>query len=191
MKFLKKLQYNSPVILTYAIICLVFLIINLISAGWFNKTFLVSYPHASLLNPMTYIRAVAYIFGHSGVAHFSNNMLLLLLIGPIVEEKYGSKRLAEMIFCTAVTTAIINGLFFNAGIIGASGIVFMLIMLSAFVNIKKDKIPVSLILVGAFYLGTEFYNAIFVVDSVSQLAHIVGGVCGIFWGIIYNRKTRT
>ena len=188
MKLLKKLQYNSPVILSYAFICLVFLIINLITCGWFNKTFLISYPHASLLNPLTYLRSVLYIFGHSGVAHFSNNMLLLLLIGPVVEEKYGSKRLIEMILSTAIVTSIINGLFFNAGLIGASGIVFMLIMLSAFVNVQKDKIPISLVLVGLFYLGTEVYNAIFVVDSVSQLAHIIGGICGIFWGVIYNKK---
>lgn len=188
MPWYKKLHYNSPVVLTYALICLVFLILNIITIGWFSKTFLVSYGHPSLLNPMTYVRGLLYIFGHSSVQHFAGNMLTFLLVGPIVEEKYGSKRLIEMIFITGILTAIVNGLFFSSGIIGASGIVFMLIMLSAFVNIKKDTIPISLVLVATIYLGSELYNGLFVHDNVSQLAHIAGGIVGLVFGLIYNRK---
>ncbi|MDE6785064.1 MAG: rhomboid family intramembrane serine protease, partial [Ruminococcus sp.] len=90
---------------------------------------------------------------------------------------------------TAIITAVINGLFFSYGIIGASGIVFMLIILSSFANAEKGKIPLSLILVAICYLGTEVFNGIFAKDNISQFAHIAGGVMGIIWGLIMqNRK---
>ena len=85
-----KLSYNSPVVLTYAAVCLVCLIIDQITQGWFNTYVMVCYGHPSLLDPMTYVRCVTYIFGHSGWSHYASNMLLMLLVGPVVEEKYGS-----------------------------------------------------------------------------------------------------
>lgn len=186
---LKKISYNSPVVLTYALICLIALVINFITRGWLNKALLVALPHGSLLNPLTYLRSVLYIFGHSDLKHFTSNMMFFLLVGPVAEERYGSQNLILMIGTTAVITAIINGIFFSSGIIGASGIVFMLIILSSFVNAEKGKIPLSLILVALCYLGTEIFNGIFVKDNISQFAHIAGGVMGIIWGLIMqNRK---
>ena len=186
---LKKISYNSPVILTYALVCLIALVINFITRGWLNKTLLVARPHASLVNPLTYLRSVLYIFGHSDLKHFTSNMMLFLLVGPVAEERYGSQNLILMIGTTAIITAVINGLFFSYGIIGASGIVFMLIILSSFANAEKGKIPLSLILVAICYLGTEVFNGIFAKDNISQFAHIAGGVMGIIWGLIMqNRK---
>ena len=190
-KFLKKLDYNSPVILTYAAVCLALLILDLITVGWLNSTLLVCRPHPNLLDPLTYVRSIMHIFGHSSWSHLFNNMILLLLVGPVVEERYGSWNLAVMILSDAVLTAVINGLFFNTGIIGASGVVFMLIILCAFTNVQKGKIPISLILVSVLYLGKEVYNALFVNDNISQMGHIVGGLVGLGWGIYYHyRKFR-
>ena len=71
-------------------------------------------------------------------------------------------------------------------LIGASGIVFMMIILSAFTNVKKGEIPLSLLLVAAIYLGREIVSA-FTPDSVSQFGHIMGGLFGLFWGIYYYK----
>ena len=188
-KLFEKLDYNSPVILTYALICTGLLILNYITAGWLNSTLLVCWPHPSLIDPLTYLRAILHVFGHADWSHLLNNMILLMLVGPIVEEKYGSWNVALMILVNAVITAIVNGIFFNTGIIGASGVVFMLILMSAFTNMRKGKIPISLIVVSALYLGREIFAAIFQQDSISQMAHIVGGVVGLGCGIYYyNRK---
>ncbi len=185
---LKKLDYNSPVILTYAIICVILLAINYITADWLNTTLLVCRPHPNLLDPLTYLRSILHVVGHANWSHLFNNMILMLLVGPVVEERYGSWNLTIMILCNAVITAIINGIFFNTGIIGASGVVFMLIILSAFTNMKKGKIPITLIIVSVLYLGQEIYNGIFVQDSVSQMGHIVGGLVGLGFGIYYYHK---
>ncbi|MGN0650088.1 MAG: rhomboid family intramembrane serine protease [Oscillospiraceae bacterium] len=184
-----KLSYNSPVILTFAGICLVFLIIDMITSGWFHKMFLVCYGHPSLLDPLTYVRTLLYIFGHSGVQHFANNMIMLLLVGPVVEEKYGSWNTAVMILITGLASGILNSIFFSSGVIGASGIVFLMIILSAFTNMKRGEIPLSLILVSAIYLGQEVWNAIaYPNDGISQFGHIMGGLFGLGFGIYYHFK---
>ncbi|MBP0983933.1 MAG: rhomboid family intramembrane serine protease [Oscillospiraceae bacterium] len=181
-----RLSYNSPVVLTYAGVCLVLVAVNWLTQGWFNANVMVCYGHPSLLDPMTYVRCITYFFGHSGWEHYASNMLLMLLVGPVVEEKYGSGNLAFMIMITGIASGIIHCIFFDGGIIGASGIVFMMIILSAFTNMKKGEVPLSLILVAAIYLGREIINA-FTPDTVSQFGHIVGGLFGLFWGIYFYR----
>lgn len=184
---LKKISYNSPVILTYAVICVVFLGINALTGGWFNKTFLVTYGNGSLLDPLTYVRGLLYIFGHSNFAHLFNNMLLMLLVGPVVEERYGSGDLMIMIGVTGIVGAVFNGIFSSNGLIGASGIVFMLIILCAFTNVQKGKIPLTLILVVGLYLGQEVIDNFAAHDNVSHIGHIVGGVCGLTLGLCLHR----
>jgi len=71
------------------------------------------------------------------------------------------------------------------GIMGASGIVFMLIVLSAFTNIQQGKIPLTLILVVICYLGNEVLTGVLSTDNISQFGHIAGGIMGMIWGFIY------
>ncbi|MCI5668434.1 MAG: rhomboid family intramembrane serine protease [Oscillospiraceae bacterium] len=181
-----KLTYNCPVVLTYAAICLALVLVDMLTQGWLNTNVMICRGHPSWLDPMTYVRCVTYFFGHSGWSHYASNMLLMLLVGPVVEEKYGSGNLAFMILITGIASGIVNCLFFDTGIIGASGIVFMMIILSAFTNMRKGEIPLSLILVAAIYLGREIVSA-FTPDTVSQFGHILGGLFGLFWGIYYYR----
>lgn len=183
-----KLSYNSPVILTFAGICLVTLILNWITRGLSNRLLFICYGHPSLLDPLTYLRAFSYVFGHSGFSHFAGNMTMLLLVGPIVEERFGSWNLCIMMGVTALAGGILNMAFFNTGILGASGIVFMLIILSAFTNMKKGEIPLTLILIAIIYLGKEIYSGIFVEDNVSHFGHICGGVSGLGFGTYFYKK---
>lgn len=178
---LKKIQYNSPVVLTFAAISLVALILNFVTAGLTN-TLLFSVYRSSLANPLTYIRLFTHVLGHADFSHFIGNMMFFLLLGPIIEEKYGSKNLLCIIAVTAFVTGVLNCLFFSSGLLGASGIVFCFIILSSMTSIKDGKIPLTLILVCILYLGQEVVNAIFVKDNISQFAHIIGGICGCVFG---------
>ena len=49
-------------------------------------------------------------------------------------------------------------------------------------NSKSGVIPVSLILVAFIYLGKEIWAFVMVRDNISQLTHIIGGICGIIFG---------
>lgn len=180
-------QYNSPVILTFALISFIVLVINILTNGRSNLMFFTIYK-SSFTDLMMYLRMFTYIFGHANISHYISNFTIILLAGPMIEEKYGSRQLVEMIAITAVTTGLINILFFDTGLIGASGIAFMLILLSSFANYQKGKIPLTLICVAVIYLGGEIYDGLFTQDNISQLAHIIGGICGCIFGWFVTKK---
>ena len=183
-----KLTYNSPVILTFAAMCIAVFIINEITRGFTNRLLFICYGHGSFINPLTYLRLFSYVFGHGSFSHLAGNLTMLLLVGPIVEERYGSWNTSIMMAVTALAGGILNTLFFSTGILGASGIVFLMIILSAFTGVKKGEIPLTLILIAVIYLGQEVYSGLFVNDNVSHFGHLCGGISGLGFGAYFYKK---
>ena len=187
MRILKKIDYNSPVVLSFVFLSFVVLILGYITKGFTTRLFFCVY-RSSPLDLLTYVRLVGHVLGHANLSHHINNMMMLLLVGPMLEEKYGSKLLFEMMFITAVITGLANNMLFPTGLLGASGIVFMMIILSSVTSVKEGKIPLTLIVVVILYLGEQVAAGIFSADNISQLTHIVGGVCGGVFGMMMNKK---
>ena len=186
MSVFKKIQYNSPVILTYALLSLLVCGINYLTKGTSNQL-LFSVYRAPLSDPLTYIRLFGHVLGHADLNHYFSNFLLILLIGPMLEEKYGSVRMLLMILITAlITGAIFLLISSNVRLLGASGIVFMLIMLSSFVNFRRGMIPLTLILVIIAYIGREAYQGFTAADNISHITHVIGGLCGAVSGFYIN-----
>lgn len=176
-----KIKYNSPVILTYTLICISALLINnLVGIPVIRKYFTV-YPVLNVSDPLSYFRLVSHIIGHANWAHLLGNFSIILLIGPLLEEKYGALKLFEMITMTAVITGLLNVFLFSTGLLGASGIAFMLILLGSFSNIKAGEIPLTFIIVAALFLGSEIIKGLGP-DNISQFAHIIGGTVGAAYG---------
>ncbi len=185
---LKKIQYNSPVILTFALLSLLSLVLGVLTDGW-TTDYLFSVYRAPLGDPLTYVRFFGHVLGHGNFDHFLSNMLLFLVVGPPLEEKYGSRTLLLGIILTTLVSGILHFIFFpDVALLGASGIVFMFIMLSSLAGMKNGKIPLTLILVAVLYLGQELYSILFVSDSVANFMHIVGGACGTFYGFHFAEK---
>jgi len=186
MKYIKKIQYNSPVTLTYALLALAALGLGYLTKN--KSTLLVfSVYRSHISDPLMYLRLFAHVAGHADLAHYFNNFLIIMLIGPMLEEKYGSRAILFMILLTAVVTGVINMAFFNTALLGASGVAFMFILLSSFVNLKTGRLPVTFILVLVIYIGREIIDGISISDNVSQLSHIAGGICGATLGFYLNR----
>ncbi|NLM34660.1 MAG: rhomboid family intramembrane serine protease [Clostridiales bacterium] len=184
---IKRIKYNSPVILTFTFLSLTVVLLGQLTR--MRSTYLLfSVYRSSLADLFFYIRLVGHVLGHADLAHFFNNFLIILLIGPMLEEKYGSKSMVTMMLITAVVTGIINIILFDTILLGASGIVFMMILLGSFVNIERGKIPLTFILVVIVFIGREIVEGLFIQDNVSQLTHIAGGVCGAFFG--FKKKWR-
>lgn len=189
MKKLKdRIQFNSPVVIGFALLSFVSLILGYITDMSSTKLLFCTYS-SPLSDPLTYIRAFGHVLGHANLQHYINNMMYILLLGPILEEKYGSKRLLIMIMLTAVISSVIINLFFNGAVLGASGIVFMFIILSSMVKVDEGKIPLTFIIVAVLYIGQEVVNGLFISDNVSQLGHIIGGVCGGVFGKLSEKRT--
>lgn len=178
---LKKIQYNSPVILTFTFISLIALGLGAITKGGSTRILFTNY-RTSFISPIQYIRLFTHIFGHANWEHFVGNFIIILIIGPMIEEKYGSKELIKMMAITAFITGLLNTVFFGTGLLGASGIVFMLILLGSFVNVQTGRIPLTFVIVVIIFLGQEIINGIIINDNISQLTHIVGGICGGLFG---------
>ncbi len=190
MRLLRRFQYNSPVVLTFALISLLVLWLNELTDGSSNW-FLFSVYRSSWKNPLTYLRFFGHVLGHADWSHYMNNILMILVIGPMLEEKYGSINLLEMIVLTALVSGIMHVILFpNAALLGASGIVYMMILLSSLASMKQNCIPLTLLLVGAIYLGSEVVNGLSASDNISQLTHIVGGVCGAIFGMALSHGNR-
>ena len=183
MKYFNYLQYNSVLILSYFFISLLALWLDKVTHGKTNKWFFSSY-RSSVFNPLTYVRLFTHCIGHENWQHFSNNFLYILLIGPMIEEKYGTMNLLIMLVITSGVTGIINTLLTNNRILGASGNVFMIIIISSFVNIQAGKIPITLILIFIFYIVNEIFAGVFKAkkDRVSHLGHLIGAACGVLFG---------
>ena len=184
MKVLNYFDYNSYVTLTMFFISLFVLILGCVTGGK-STDYLFSTERASLLKIRTYIRFFTHILGHSNWNHFSSNYLMILLLGPMIEEKYGWINYLAMILITSFTTAIINFIRGNTRLNGASNIVFMLIVLSAFVNVTSNKIPLTLVLVTLFYIIDEL-KSIWAKDNIAHYGHVIGAICGFVFGFLFS-----
>lgn len=179
---------NSPAVLCFAFLSLISLLLGILTAGRSTQTFFMVY-RSSLLSPLTYLRFFTHALGHSGWEHFIGNMSYILLLGPVLEEKYGSKKVIGVIILTALVTGVISFIFFpHVALCGASGVVFAFILLASFVNFREGEIPITFILVALIFLGQEIYSGLFVHDSVAQFAHIIGGIVGAVAGYNLNKK---
>jgi len=180
-----KIKYNAPAVLTFTIICAAVLLLSkTLIPGLTDNLFMVPGKGSfQLRNPLHIITIVTHVIGHADWSHLISNFTLILLIGPMLEESYGSKRLFFMMLITAVVTGILNVLLFPSSLLGASGVVFMMILLSSFTNFSRGEIPLTFILVLILYMGVQLLDSI-KSDNISQFAHIVGGLCGSFFGFI-------
>lgn len=179
-------DYNSKVIITYLILSLIAWVLNLISHGKTNKLLFENY-RSSWLNPLTYVRLFTHSIGHENWDHLVGNFLYILLVGPMIEEKYGSINLLIMLLITSLVIALYNIIFTNCSILGASGNVYMLIVLSSFANISDGKIPITVLLIFIFYIISEVKKKVLSgrKDKTYHDGHLLGAVCGILFGIFF------
>ena len=165
-----RLSFNSPVILGFTLACFIVLILDKVT-GSASTLALFSVYRSSLASPLTYIR----FFGH--------------VLGPLLEEKYGSANILFVILATALVTGVINFIFFpHVQLLGASGVVFAFILLASLTSIEEEKIPLTFILVALIYIGQQVYDGLFIRDNVSNLTHILGGIVGSGLGYVMNKN---
>ncbi len=183
-----KISFNAPVVLIFTLLAVIVLGITEWISPTFTPKYFVSTGHFDWGNGLDYFRLLSHAIGHANWQHLVGNFSFILLIGPILEEKYGSKNLLIMMIFTAVITGILNNATSDVGLLGASGIVFMMILLGSLVNLRSGTIPLTFIFIVVLYLGQEVYDAFFKEDQVSQFGHIIGGICGMLFGFFFNNQ---
>ncbi len=183
-----KITFNSPVVLGFIFISLAVLLLGFATLGVSNEVLFMTY-HSSLTNPLTYIRFFTHVLGHGGWDHYIGNASFILLLGPMLEEKYGSKRIMQVILITAFVTGVMNYFLFpNVALCGASGVVFAFILLTSFTSFRNGEIPLTFILVAVVFLGQQVYEGVVLTDDISNMSHVIGGIIGAVVGFKLNRK---
>lgn len=180
-----RISYNAPVVLTFALLAVGVHILGAAVSQRLVADWFVAKP--ALHSAGDYAGLVTHILGHGSWSHLLGNFMLILLLGPLLEERFGSRTLLSMIVTTALVTGLVNLAFFDTGLLGASGIVFMMIVLSSTANIRQGEIPLTFIAVVVIYLGGEIVRATRA-DGISQMAHLLGGVVGAVFGFITARR---
>ena len=187
MKKKLRLSFNAPAVLTFTALCVIAQIISMLTRGESNRV-LFSVYRASLLDPLTWIRCFTHVLGHAGWEHLLGNVMYILILGPMIEEKYGTATTAFIMAATALVIGIINMVFFpSVMLLGASGIVFAFILIASITIREDNTIPITFILVAVLYLGQQIWQGLFSQDNVSQMAHIVGGAVGAVLGFLLGR----
>ncbi|NCN05642.1 MAG: rhomboid family intramembrane serine protease [Spirochaetales bacterium] len=182
-----RISYNAPVTLTFSLLAgLILLLDSTVLPGITLGLFAVG-PSMNPANPLDWVRLFSHVLGHSGWDHLMSNISFILLLGPILEEKYGSGNLLIMFLVTALITGLLNVLLLSSGLLGGSGIVFMMIMLTSLVNFRAGEIPLTFIAIIVLYISRELIQA-FSSDEVSQFAHLIGGATGSLFGFLRPKR---
>lgn len=186
----RRVTFNSPVILGFVFLCVAERLISMATGGASTRLLFMTY-HSSLLDPLTYVRFITHAIGHGSWNHLVSNMTYVLLLGPLLEEKYGSQTLLEIMVLTALACGIANYLlFWDQALCGASGICFAFILLSSVTGFTEGEIPLTFILVALFFLGQQVVEGLFVSDTVSNFSHIIGGAVGAAAGFALGNPTK-
>lgn len=198
-KFGFKINLDSPVAIFFAAACIVIFIFDyFILKGKISQS-LTSAPTASagvlpfeVSNPLSYLRIVFYAFGFSSPSSLITSLIFIMLLGPAIEEQYGSVIIGIMMGVSAIFSGVLNACFCTTSLRGASSIIFMLIFLNSFMSFTKKKIPLSFILVIILFIAKEFIeksgntaNGI-----IEILICMAGGLCGSLLAFLTSPKAR-
>lgn len=178
-----KITYNSPIVLNFSLACLLIFGLAHLIPGLMEGLF-VNLGRFDPSQPLDYFRLFSHVLGHANGEHLWGNLMLILLIGPLLEEKYG-KDLISIMAITALAAGIANVFFTNTGLLGASSIAFAFVILGSVGKGKSGVIPLTLIITSVLYMGKELLS-LSSSDQISHLAHLVGGLCGAAFGIWKN-----
>lgn len=178
-----KITFNSPFILTFSLLATFVLIISLSIGG--NLAILTLNGNFNFREWQSYVGLLLYPLSHGSVTHLVSNFGIILLIGPILEKQYGWQKLLSMSIIASVVIGIAHIILSDLGLIGASGLVFLYIVLASLTNANNKEIPLTFLLVVGLFLGQEIINS-FSADQVSQLAHIGGGVMAIIFRYVFK-----
>lgn len=193
-----RITFNAPVTLCFALVCALVLAVDYLTKGRAVQTVFssgggkacgVPFDFSSLFS---YLRLFLHVFGSLNFTQFVSNFAFILLLGPMLEEKYGSPVLALMMAVTALVSGVVNACFGQGVLSGAGDIAFMMVLLSAFTSFSKNEIPLSFILVVVLYIGREIalsYGLAGAAGETGSLSNIAGGVCGSLFAFLAVPKS--
>ena len=191
-----KVSYDAPVTLSFVIICAVLFLLNcfVIKNDVLEKILASPTTQAGTLpfivkQPLSYVRLLVYIFGAGSGAGslLITNLILIMLLGPAMEERYGSVIIGIMIFVSALFSGVLNACFCTESLVGAVPVVCMMIFLNAFMSFSKKTFPLSFAAVIVLFVLLEVFSG---AGAVKIIICIAGGLCGSLFAFLTSPKVK-
>lgn len=142
-----KVSYNAPFTLTFTFACVAAFIAIVVTNGAAAMNIFSVSGDLGFHNPTLYPRLLLHVIGHASTEHIALNLMIILLLGPILEEKYGATRLWLITALTAISTGLVMVFFLQGHLLGASGVAFALILLSSYTKATSGTLPLTFVLV--------------------------------------------
>ena len=191
-----KFQYDSPVMLTFAFITLIIFILDtFVFKGKLKDVWLITPTAAGGQFPFAFsdlrsiLRLFIHVFGYTESPVLVCNLIFILLLGPQMEDRYGSVIIGIMIFVSALFSGVLNACFCTNAVSGAEPVVFMLILLWTMMQLSRSKISASAIAVIALFITMLVFrknpNGVVGVAVVAA-----GGLCGSLFAFLASPKAR-
>ena len=194
-----KVSYDAPVTLSFVIICAIIFLLKVLlvrsgkSAG-FEKIFASPTSQGGVLPfipsaPISYVRLLLYIFGSEAgcAAELFTNLILIMLLGPSMEERYCSVILGIMVFVSALFSGVLNACFLETSLVGCVPLVSMMIFLNAFMSFSKKKFPLSFAAVMVLFVLVQFFSGAGILRIIVCIA---GGLCGSLFAFLTSPKVK-
>lgn len=133
------------------------------------------------------------MFLHAGVNHILFNMYALLIFGPILEQKIGTKRFLLIYLFSGVIAAFLSSFFYELAL-GASGAIMgvigtLIILMPNLGLLLFFVVPMPLWIAGIVYAAIDLFG-IFFPSGIGNIAHLVGMGCGLLYGLYLKKQTK-
>lgn len=191
-----KLSYDAPVTLTFSLVCIVVYLLDTFLLKSFLTNNILSSPTTGegafpfvFSNFASYPRLVLYVFSSKSISLLLANTIFILMLGPSMEERYGSVVVGIMIAVSALFAGVLNACFCKNSLQGSAPIVFMMIFLNAFMAFTKKKLPISFICIIAMYIAFECIQQ-GAGGIVGVIINVAGGLCGSLFAFLTSPKAR-
>lgn len=199
-----RVTYDFPVTVTFALVAaLVFLLDVFAFKGKLCNTVFICHGSKQAAVPFNFKSAgdfaglFLFVFGNLSWEMFFANIVMILLLGQILEERYGSVMLALMMFISTFVAGVLTACMSTVPLCGAGTMVFMMSVLVSLTELTKKRIPVSCLLVFVFFLAFEIYRNVngasgadVLQKTVGVIIEIIGGICGSIFGFLVSPKKR-
>lgn len=202
-----KVSYNAPVTLTFVLLCITLFALDffafkgkLITKALTCHGKIGSAVAFNFKNPFDYIRLFSHVFGNTSWPSLFINLGFILLLGPTLEERYGSPIVALAIAITALVTGVLNVCFLSTTLTGTGAIVLLMIILASVSSLDKKELPLTFVCVLILYCANEMHSAYrdstlatkgfgaFFKINVPTFINLAGGICGSLFGFLVAPK---
>ena len=194
------ITFNAPFTITFCLISLAVFLLDffifknhMIEAAFTCKAHSGKAPF-NFTTPLDYITILTHCFGTTDIISLLINMVLLLIMGPAVEERYGSPLLILMSFIAVLLTGVLTACISSTPVTGAASLVLLFIFLSSIQAFQKKQLQFSWMLVIAFYIAKDIIKGPFGKDFLDLLMpiliNLLAGIAGSLFGFLSAPKKK-